>query len=196
MNLKVTQINMYMKNYFTDNLIVPETVLNIYTTRHQAVQINKIIKMYSTPDYIITDATAGIGGNSYYFLKDFKSVNLVEQDINNFNILKVNTNNQTNTFNCSYNWVKFMLKQDIVYIDPPWGGTEYKSKRKIDLYLDNLNVLDIINEIYNYTKIVALKVPNNFNTFRIQNKFWNFKIYNITKSKKCIYKIIIFYKLI
>lgn len=185
---------MYMKNYFTDNLIVPETVLSIYTTKQQAVQINKIIKMYSTSDYIITDATACIGGNSYYFLKDFKSVNLVEPDINNFNILKVNTNHQINTFNCSYNWVKFMLRQDIVYLDPPWGGTEYKSKRKIDLYLDNLNVLDIINEIYNYTKIVALKVPNNFNTFRIQNKFWNFKIYNITKSKKCIYKIIIFYK--
>ena len=87
-----------------------------------------------------------------------------------------------------------MLRQDIVYFDPPWGGPEYKSKKKIDLYLDNINVLDIINEIYNYTKIVALKVPNNFNTFRIQNDFWNFKIYNITKSKKCIYKLIIFYK--
>ena len=87
-----------------------------------------------------------------------------------------------------------MLKQDIVYFDPPWGGAEYKSKKKVDLYLDNINVLDIINEIYNYTKIVALKVPNNFNTVRIENNFWYFKIYNITKSKKCIYKLIIFYK--
>ena len=183
-----------MKNYFTDNLIVPDAVLSIYTTRIQAIQINKIIKMYSTPDDVITDATACIGGNSYYFLKDFKRVNLVEPNFDNFNTLKINTNYQLNTFNCSYNWIKFMLRQDIVYFDPPWGGPEYKSKKKIDLYLDNINVLDIINEIYNYTKIVALKVPNNFNTFRIQNDFWNFKIYNITKSKKCIYKLIIFYK--
>ena len=47
-----------MKNYFTDNLIVPDAVLSIYTTRIQAIQINKIIKMYSTPDDVITDATA------------------------------------------------------------------------------------------------------------------------------------------
>lgn len=183
-----------MKNYFADNLIVPETVLSIYTTKQQAIQINKILKMYSVPEYIITDATACIGGNSYYFLKDFKSVNLVEPNLDTFNILKVNTNYQINTFNCSYNWVKFLLKQDIVYFDPPWGGSEYKTKTNIDLYLDDLNILDIIDEIYNYTKIVALKVPNNFNTPRLENGFWNFKIYNVEKSKKCIYKIIIFYK--
>lgn len=183
-----------MKEYFTDNLIVPKTVLSIYTTKPQAIQINKIIKLYSNPDYIITDATACIGGNSYYFLKDFKNVNLVEPNLQNFNILKVNTNYKINTFNCSYNWLKFLLKQDIVYFDPPWGGTEYKSKKNIDLYLDNVNIIDIINEIYNYTRIVALKVPNNFNTDIIENKFWNFKIHNITKSKKCIYKLIIFYK--
>ena len=185
---------MYMKNYFADNLIIPEKVLNIYTTKQQAIQINNIIKMYSTPEYIITDATACIGGNSYYFLKYFKSVNLVEPNLENFNILKINTNYQTNTFNCSYNWVKFMLKQNIVYFDPPWGGSDYKSKKKVDLYLDNINVLDVINEIYNYTEIVCLKVPNNFNTFRIENNFWHFKIYNITKSKKCIYKLIVFFK--
>lgn len=195
MNLKVIQINKsYMKKYFTDNLIVPESVLGIYTTKSQAIQINKIIKMYSQPDYIITDSTACIGGNSYYFLKNFKRVNLVEPDFENFNILKINTNYQINTFNCSYNCLKFILRQDIVYFDPPWGGADYKSKKKIDLYLDNINVLDIINEIYNYTKIVALKVPNNFNIFSIENRFWKFNIHNIIKNKKCIYKLIIFHK--
>tara|TARA_B100001287_G_C22603492_1_gene491569 strand:- start:92 stop:682 length:591 start_codon:yes stop_codon:yes gene_type:complete len=195
MNLKVIQINKsYMKKYFTDNLIVPESVLGIYTTKSQAIQINKIIKMYSQPDYIITDSTACIGGNSYYFLKNFKRVNLVEPDFENFNILKINTNYQINTFNCSYNCLKFILRQDIVYFDPPWGGADYKSKKEIDLYLDNINVLDIINEIYNYTKIVALKVPNNFNIFSIENRFWKFNIHSIIKNKKCIYKLIIFHK--
>ena len=97
-----------MKKYYTDNLIVPENVINIYTTRSQAIQINKIIKLYSTPEYVITDANACIGGNSYYFLKDFKRVNLVEPNFDNFNILKINTNYQKNSFNCSYNWIKFI----------------------------------------------------------------------------------------
>lgn len=183
-----------MKTYFSDNLIIPENVLSIYTTCSQAQQINKIIMMYSPRDSIITDATACIGGNSVFFIKDFKGVNLVEKDPMNFKILKMNTNCPSTTFNCSYNWVKFILKQDIIYFDPPWGGTDYKSKKKIELYLDDINIIDIINELYNYTKIIALKVPNNFNTARIENNFWKHKIHNITKNKKCIYKIIMFFK--
>jgi hypothetical protein len=194
MNLKVIQINKCMKNYFSDNLIVPENILSIYTTNSQAIQINKIIKLYISYNSVITDATACIGGNSIFFIRDFKRVNLVEKDFKNFQILKMNTNCPDRTFNCSYNWVKFMLIQDVVYFDPPWGGTEYKSKKKIDLYLDNINVLDIIDEIYNYTRIVALKVPNNFNISRIDDRFWNHKIHNVIKNKKSIYKIIIFYK--
>lgn len=202
MNLKVIHINEYtnvqmyecMKNYFSDNLIVPENILCIYTTNSQAIQINKIIKLYISCNSVITDATACIGGNSIFFIRDFKRVNLVEKDFKNFQILKLNTNCPESTFNCSYNWVKFMLTQDVVYFDPPWGGTEYKSKKKIDLYLDNINVLEIINEIYNYTRIVALKVPNNFDVSRIDNTFWYHKIHNVIKNKKSIYKIIVFYK--
>tara|TARA_B100000085_G_C18446405_1_gene472954 strand:- start:295 stop:849 length:555 start_codon:yes stop_codon:yes gene_type:complete len=183
-----------MKTYFSDNLIIPENALNIYTTNAQAMQINKIIKIYADSSSVITDATACIGGNSVFFIKDFKRVNLVEKDYSNFKILKMNTGCPNTTYNCSYLWIKFMLIQDIIYFDPPWGGSEYKSKKKIDLFLDDVNILDIIDELYNYTKIVALKVPNNFNVFKIEDNFWLHKIYNITKCKKNIYKLIIFYK--
>ncbi len=194
MNLDITQIKKYITMHYSDNLIIPEKVFNIYTTSLQAEQINKIIKNYT--DYIstITDATACIGGNSVYFLKDFKKVIMVEPNIENFGILKLNTYCRGDHFNCSYNNIKYILRQDIVYFDPPWGGTDYKSKKKIDLYLDNINIIDIINEIYNHTRLIALKVPNNFNFVRITNNFWNHKIYNITKNKKCIYKLIIFFK--
>lgn len=177
-----------------DNLVVPESILNIYTTKQQAQQINRIIKTYSEPDWVITDATACIGGNSYYFIRDFKCVNLVEKDPQLFNLLKKNTNFQLNTYNCSYNWVKFILRQDIVFFDPPWGGPEYKSKKQINLYLDNIDILDIVNEIYSYTKLIALKVPNNFDTFKISNCMWRHRIFDIKKGKKCVYKLIMFYK--
>ena len=194
MNLDITQIKEYTKMYFSDNLIIPEKVLNIYTTGLQAEQVNKIIKNYTVYNCTITDATACIGGNSVYFLKDFKKVIMVEPNIENFTILRLNTCYRGDHFNCSYNNIKYILRQDVVYLDPPWGGSEYKSRKKIDLYLNNINVLEIINEIYNYTRLVALKVPNNFNFARIINNFWNHKIYNITKNEKCIYKLIIFFK--
>tara|TARA_B100000212_G_scaffold342009_1_gene327126 strand:+ start:6082 stop:6645 length:564 start_codon:yes stop_codon:yes gene_type:complete len=180
--------------YFSGNLIIPENVINVYTTRSQARQINKVIKMFINSDSIITDATAGIGGNAIHFIKHFKKVNLIEKDSYMYYILCKNTNVPNFTYNCSYNWVKFMLKQDIVYFDPPWGGNDYKNKKKIDLYLDDINVLDIINEIYTFTKIAVLKVPNNFNVAKIDKSLWDNKIFNITKNKKCVYRLIVFYK--
>ena len=97
------------------------------------------------------------------------------------------------SYNCSYNYIKFMLIQDLVFFDPPWGGQDYKNKKKINLFLDGINVIDIINDIYNFTKIVALKIPNNFDTSRFDNSFWYNKIFNIVKGKKTVYKLIIFF---
>jgi len=174
---------------------IPSNYLNIYTTPEQAQQINNIILKYIKPDSIITDATAGIGGNTLYFCNQFKYTNVVEIDNILENTLKHNLVKCSNksVYFVSYNVIKFMLKQDIIFIDPPWGGSDYKSKKKINLYLDNINVLDIIEQLYNYTKIICLKVPNNFNTY-IHSNFWNKSTHNIIKNKKCIYKLIIFHK--
>ena len=57
----------------------------------------------------------------------------------------------------------YTIQQDLVFIDPPWGGSNYKIADNIILFLDGVNVLDIIDNIYHYTKFVALKVPNNMN---------------------------------
>ena len=175
---------------------IPSDYLNIYTTPNQAHQINNIILKYIEPNCIITDATAGIGGNAIYFSKQFKSVNVVEINNNLEKVLKYNLTkyNNKSVYFVSYNVIKLMLKQDIIFIDPPWGGSDYKSKKKINLYLDNINVLDTIEQMYNYTRIICLKVPNNFNT-HIQSNFWNNSVHNVTKNKKCIYKLIIFHKL-
>ncbi len=177
------------------DFIVPYNLKKIYSTKYQAEQINKLILKYIDNKSIITDATSCIGGNSYLFCSQFKLVNCVENNNINFNILKRNLNSFSNKtmYNCSYNIIKFCLKQDAVFIDPPWGGNVYKKFKNIDLYLDEINVIDIINELYNYCRIVCLKVPNNFN-FKIESNFWYYRLYDIKFKNKNIYKIIIFYK--
>lgn len=174
---------------------IPENYVNVYTTPLQADQINRIILKYINPCAIITDATAGIGGNATYFCKKFKYVNLVENNYNVIELLKNNTSGYSNKviYTCSYNTLKYILKQDVIFIDPPWGGTDYKNKKNINLFLDNENVLSVIENIYNYTQFVFLKVPNNFPQ-EIFSKFWNIRFHNVSKSKKNIYKIIVFYK--
>lgn len=178
------------------NFIVPYIYKSIYSTNSQSEQINKIILNFINKDSIITDATACIGGNSYFFARDFKFVNSVEKNQEVISTLKNNITNFKNVivYSCSYNLVKFILRQDCIFIDPPWGGWLYKKKKKIDLYLDNINIIDLIDSLYNYTKIVALKIPNNFNRNNLSTLFWKNKVFHINKNNKTIYKLIIFYK--
>ena len=178
------------------DFIIPYEYKSIFSTGLQAVQINKIILKYADSNSIITDATACIGGNSYFFAKDFRFVNCVEINDKVFEVLKSNLKkfNNKSIYRCSFNTVKFMLKQDVIFIDPPWGGEIYKTKKKLDLYLDNINIFEIVNTLYNYTQIIAIKVPNNFNRNSISELFWKHKIFCINKCGKSIYKLIIFYK--
>ena len=178
------------------DFIIPYEYKSIFSTDSQARQINDIILKYVSKESVITDATSCIGGNSLFFALDFKFVNCVEINSNTIDTLKDNMRYFTNKviYNCSYNIIKFMLRQDVIFLDPPWGGSIYKSKKRINLYLDSLNVIDIIDSLYNYTTIVALKVPNNFNKNEISLNFWKNKVFSISKNTKSIYKLIIFHK--
>tara|TARA_B100000963_G_scaffold361748_1_gene399231 strand:+ start:4520 stop:5068 length:549 start_codon:yes stop_codon:yes gene_type:complete len=181
------------------NIYIPTNFINIYTTLYQGTQINDIILKYVPKSSIISDFTGGIGGNSFMFCRDFKYVNVIEKEYDLNVIIKNNLkdfNNKT-IYIGNFNIFKNILKQDVIFIDPPWGGSDYKYKNNIDLYIDNVNILDIIDSLYNYTYIVCLKIPNNFNFKSIQKLFWNFKTYAIYKNKsklKSVYKIIIFSK--
>ena len=176
-------------------LFVPEHLKNIYSTWEQAYQINKILKMYISQREIITDATGCIGGNSIFFAKDFKSVNSVEKDQDVFNVLKKNTNfSNCKHYNCSYLHIMHTLRQDLVFLDPPWGGTDYKKTDSIDLFLDDLNVIDIINSLYHNARYIAMKIPNNYNLNELNRNFWEFNIYPIPLNKKDVFNLIVFYK--
>tara|TARA_B100000287_G_C20664120_1_gene791166 strand:+ start:2509 stop:2877 length:369 start_codon:yes stop_codon:yes gene_type:complete len=121
---------------------------------------------------------------------------MIEKDKETYDILYNNTSGYKNKtiYNCSYNTIKFLLKQDVIFMDPPWGGLNYKNSKEVNLYLDNINVLDIVDELYNFCSIIFLKIPNNYNFDSIKDKFWNHIIYPIYKNKVIIYKLIVFFK--
>jgi hypothetical protein len=88
----------------------------------------------------------------------------------------------------------YKIHQDLVFIDPPWGGSNYKNENNVILNLDGINVLEIIDNIYHFTRFVALKVPNNFDISKLNENFWSYRIYTINTFKKNNYKLILFYK--
>jgi FkbM family methyltransferase len=58
---------------------------------------------------------------------------------------------------------------DLVYIDAPWGGTDYKDSESLHLYLSDerhgeVDILDLTRYLISsrFTRTVVLKVPGNF----------------------------------
>lgn len=154
--------------------------------------INELIKNYFKSNKItVTDATGNVGGNSIAFGKEFEKVNSVEISPKHCKMLKNNIKVfglKNVTVHCdNYLKIKNELKQDVVFIDAPWGGPEYKKKRSVRLYLNdesNKKVLleEVVNSIKN-TKLFVLKVPKNldFINFFKKIKYNQIIIHNMDK---------------
>ena len=86
-------------------------------------------------DVAITDGCACVGGNVLAFSDIFKTVNAIEVDPTRCSMLKHNLEvvcKRTNVafYNEDYSKSYESYEQDIVYLDPPWGGTLYTSVDK------------------------------------------------------------------
>ncbi|KAJ0392893.1 hypothetical protein P43SY_000993 [Pythium insidiosum] len=52
--------------------------------------------------------------------------------------------------------------QDVVFIDPPWGGPEYKELDQVDLFLGEQPLFAVCEKLRGHAQFVVLKVPMNF----------------------------------
>jgi hypothetical protein len=156
-----------------------------------ALIINKIILKYfkKSKKIIITDATANNGGNTIHFAFDFYQVNSVEISKDQFEYLKNNIDvyglKNVILYNDDYLNIMKTLKQDVIFIDAPWGGVLYYKIKNIDLFLGKQNLVNIVKELYDTKafKLCVLKVPKNYNFSRLYSKFPNIKfdIYSLPK---------------
>ena len=147
--------------------------------------IKKYIRSTEYNNLIITDATAGIGGNTLSFILNYGIVNSVELNKERYNYLVYNVNlyglQENVKFYCDdYTKILTKLNQDIVFIDPPWGGKNYKNNNLIDLTLSNIDLSIICNNLKTKSKLIVLKVPQNFNF----KKFYSNIIYKFIHIHK------------
>jgi predicted RNA methylase len=148
-------------------------------------------------DLCITDGTAGFGGNTINFAGIFKKVIAIEKNYKNFEILKHNVNvyGLDNVELISGSFLKYIPEkcEDILFIDPPWGGKKYRYKNTIMLHLDTTPIYDIINQIPNKTKIIAIKIPYNFDYGNFINKLYPDQ--HIVNKKIKNYNLLIIHRL-
>ena len=167
-----------------------DTALYSTTIEYDSEIIVKIISnstRQNNSEITITDATAGIGGNTHYFSKFFKTVNAIEINKKRYEYLKHNMNlfllTNIKFFNESCLKVCLRFRQDIIFIDPPWGGPEYKKEPFIKLYIDNNHLADVYTLLKPSCDYICLKLPLNFDFNDFICKIV-FKRINIFKLKK------------
>jgi len=147
----------------------------LFSTTDQltADKITKDILKFIPATSRITDATACVGGSAFSFLQNFSHVIAIEYDKIRFTYLKDNIDilsktiqpSTENTIECrNGNALTECIKQyqDAIFIDPPWGGPEYKTQQTVELYLSHLPLSEVCRQFYPYTKYIILKVPTNF----------------------------------
>lgn len=172
---------------------------------NSADEISKKIKLFEKTGLnieTIFDSTAGLGGNTLSFAKYFKNVIAVEFDKNRFELLKNNVNNyiyqNIQMINDDFlNVLKNADKKiDAIFVDPPWGGPNYKYDSNLKLSISNLEMKDILKIIHEYKfndnkiKIAVFKLPYNYNYETLITECSDFiKIHNIIKENNIIYLI-------
>jgi hypothetical protein len=130
----------------------------------------------------ITDLTGNVGSDTILFGLHFKHVHSIELNHENFEALQHNIK----TFKLKnvtlyegdstkiYDWFT-----DILYIDAPWGGPDYKSKKSLDLYLGHKRLDVFVKEVMirdNKPSYIFLKLPRNYNFERFEFPYEKFRI--------------------
>lgn len=120
---------------------------------------------------VITDGTACIGGNTIAFARTFAHVHAIEWDTSRCTMLRHNVQllldrtsaQHVNVHNEDYTATYDRYTQDLVFLDPPWGGKAYKHQSTVDLYLGDLSLSVLCQRLLDQCAHVVIKVPTNFN---------------------------------
>lgn len=127
----------------------------------------------------IMDATSGIGGNSISFGSNFSTVISIEMNAERFEMLKENI--QSRKLNNILLYGNFMtyinMDYDLIFLDPPWGGPNYKYEKSTHFGINNTSLKEVTKILRSKDKIVIWKLPFNYNL----NEFdkFNYEIHHI-----------------
>jgi hypothetical protein len=181
--LMIYDISIYSMSQPRDSETVCKTIKDIFIEHfnYDKSIINEII---------ITDGTANIGGNTLSFSKNFKKVNSIELYKDIYAALKYNATDVYKRDNIIFyndDCMKVIptIKQNVIFIDPPWGGYDYKKVDKLSLFLGDKNIFDVILDWYDQSlaQLFVIKYPNNFDLdpFLKEKKFINIFLQKLDK---------------
>lgn len=174
--------NVRAKRHFFFGNLPPEQLAQIKlddvslfsVTEHRiAEEMTSLLLRYAGPQAVVTDATACVGGNTISFARRFARVHAVEisrtrADLlaHNVRVARVDDRVDVHCADALDLLYRGALAQDVIFFDPPWGGTNYKQVAKLKLFLGPADIAVVIAELARRRRAtwIALKGPTNFDT--------------------------------
>lgn len=184
-------------------LLIDDESIRYISKREYAEKISDIIKLHLetlciySDTAVITDATAGVGGDTISFSHVFHKIYSIEINEMRAKYLKNNIqiydcHNVTVINDNCFNVLNEIPDHNVIFIDPPWETADSGSYKKYtDLLLNfcGMPIEQLCNQLMNtdYMKkkpeIIALKLPKNYNITHfykhVNNK--NIVYYNLNK---------------
>ena len=144
---------------------------------------------------VITEMTAGVGGNVLNFAKYFKYVNAIE--LNPVRCCFLNKNIELYGYenvNCYNNdslhllIEKDDLVQDIIFFDPPWGGKDYKLFTNLRLKFGDYSIENACKILFQRerNKMIILKLPNNYDFDYLNQELKESRVYKFILDRMTI----------
>ncbi|ARF11834.1 putative RNA methylase [Klosneuvirus KNV1] len=214
-NSKVKNIKMilrlfpYLENKeLGEKLLIDDDSVHYISVREYAEKISKIIKTHmeelgiDQDEIIVTDVTAGVGGDTISFAKSFNYVHAIEIDNTRVEYLKnniavYNCNNVTVYNNNCLNIVPLIENHNVIFIDPPWGGVDYKKYTDLRLSIDTEPIENIclkwMDPLFLKTipKIIVFKLPKNYDIAHFYKTMKDKRLYYYDLKKMIILVIVI-----
>mmetsp|Transcript_7129 Transcript_7129/g.10620 ORF Transcript_7129/g.10620 Transcript_7129/m.10620 type:complete len:270 (-) Transcript_7129:246-1055(-) len=120
-------------------------------------------------DTIIFDGMSCVGGNTISFAKYFNRVLSNEFDKSRYDMLIHNVRDVIGLdnvvyFNDSILTLALTQSYDVLFLDPEWGGPDYKHKKNLRLHIGDEPVEDFCSRVLQGTSVsmIALKLPVNY----------------------------------
>lgn len=168
-----------VENVNLKNLLIDEESMTYITTPQETkkifnITIPHINKYKKISSCTAVDATGGAGGDTITCCQNFQSVISIEIDYQRYTYLKNNVE-QYNFKNCtimhgdSTTIIPKIQYCDVIYVDPPWGGSDYKTKSNLKLSLGDTEIETFILNCFDKDitisppKVMVIKLPKNYN---------------------------------
>jgi 16S rRNA G966 N2-methylase RsmD len=201
----------YLKNVErASKLLIDDESMKYISIREYAEKISDIIKLHldllgiPIKNANITDATAGVGGDTISFAKNFNHVYAIEIDklrseylLNN--VIVYDCANVSIIHDDCINVLNKIKDHNVIFIDPPWepdGNGSYKQHDKLRLPFGNETIESLCNKLMNNTymkkipDIIALKLPKNYDIIHFYNSISNKQIHYYDLNKMIILVIV------